>query len=187
MVLGWDSNDQLYDNTKFTGWHTAYPDAPVRDLAATPAAIFRSSRRPRCFSAEFAGRAEAVCPRGTLRRVLERAAAHGLSRSAPPRSSNSSCSMRRPQSMRDKGYRAAEDHDARRLRLLGAAQFRACGSLSRAARSRPDHALSDRGPAHRDRTRRARGGAAPTAMRSRPPIAPRSSRPSPRCSRSATA
>src|ERR1700749_4633008 len=35
VVLGWDSNDQLYDNTKFTGWHTAYPDASVRVLAAT--------------------------------------------------------------------------------------------------------------------------------------------------------
>ena len=22
VILGWDSNDQLYDNTKFTGWHT---------------------------------------------------------------------------------------------------------------------------------------------------------------------
>jgi glutamine synthetase len=32
VVLGWDSNDQLYDNVKFTGWHTAYPDAMVRLL-----------------------------------------------------------------------------------------------------------------------------------------------------------
>ena len=32
VVLGWDSNDQLYDNVKFTGWHTGYPDAPVRIL-----------------------------------------------------------------------------------------------------------------------------------------------------------
>ena len=30
VVLGWDSKDQLYDNTAFTGWHTGYPDAPVR-------------------------------------------------------------------------------------------------------------------------------------------------------------
>ena len=35
VILGWDSNDQLYDNTKFTGWHTAYPDATVRVLAGT--------------------------------------------------------------------------------------------------------------------------------------------------------
>ena len=30
VVLGWDSDDQLYDNVSFTGWHTGYPDAPVR-------------------------------------------------------------------------------------------------------------------------------------------------------------
>src|SRR5215213_11665509 len=35
VVLGWDSNDQLYDNVKYTGWHTAYPDAPVRVLPNT--------------------------------------------------------------------------------------------------------------------------------------------------------
>ena len=35
VVLGWDSHDQLYDNVKYTGWHTAYPDAPVRILPAT--------------------------------------------------------------------------------------------------------------------------------------------------------
>ena len=27
VVVGWDSNDQLYDNVTYTGWHTAYPDA----------------------------------------------------------------------------------------------------------------------------------------------------------------
>src|SRR5215469_3969112 len=30
VVLGWDSNDQLVDNLTYTGWHTAYPDAPAR-------------------------------------------------------------------------------------------------------------------------------------------------------------
>jgi glutamine synthetase-like protein len=33
VVLGWDSNDQLYDNVKFTGWHSAYPDAPIEGNA----------------------------------------------------------------------------------------------------------------------------------------------------------
>src|SRR5262245_65862427 len=32
VVLGWDCKDQLYDNVRFTGWHTAYPDATVRIL-----------------------------------------------------------------------------------------------------------------------------------------------------------
>src|ERR1044072_925995 len=35
VVLGWDSHDQLFDNVKYTGWHTAYPDAPVRGLPDT--------------------------------------------------------------------------------------------------------------------------------------------------------
>src|SRR6266404_5613913 len=35
VVLGWDSNDQLYDNVAFTGWHTGYPDAQVRILPDT--------------------------------------------------------------------------------------------------------------------------------------------------------
>jgi glutamine synthetase len=35
VVLGWDSKDQLYDNVSYTGWHTGYPDAPVRILPHT--------------------------------------------------------------------------------------------------------------------------------------------------------
>jgi glutamine synthetase len=30
VVFGWDMNDAAYDNVKYTGWHTGYPDAPVR-------------------------------------------------------------------------------------------------------------------------------------------------------------
>ncbi len=35
VVLGWDLNDQLYDNVKYTGWHTAYPDVQVKLLPHT--------------------------------------------------------------------------------------------------------------------------------------------------------
>ena len=78
VVLGWDSNDQLYDNVRYTGWHTAYPDAPVRVLPATCRELpFEGDML--LFIAEFAPPAEAICPRGTLRRVLARAAAHGFS------------------------------------------------------------------------------------------------------------
>lgn len=72
VVLGWDSNDQLYDNVAYTGWHTGYPDAPVR--------IVPESCRPLpwegdglFFLCEFAPPAEAICPRAILRRVLARA------------------------------------------------------------------------------------------------------------------
>jgi glutamine synthetase len=71
VVLGWDSNDQLYDNVRYTGWHTGYPDAHVR--------LLPDSCRPLpweepvvFFLGEFAGGAEKICPRGVLRRVLER-------------------------------------------------------------------------------------------------------------------
>ena len=78
VVLGWDSNDQLYDNVTYTGWHTAYPDAPVRilpetcrDLPGEAGGLF--------FLGEFSEKAEEVCPRGALRRVLARAEKMGFS------------------------------------------------------------------------------------------------------------
>jgi glutamine synthetase len=77
VVLGWDSNDQLYDNVQYTGWHTGYPDAPVRILPATcrelpyePGMLL--------FLAEFVEAGEAICPRGVLRRVTARAREMGF-------------------------------------------------------------------------------------------------------------
>lgn len=35
VVLGWDVKDQLYDNARYTGWHTGYPDALVRVLLSS--------------------------------------------------------------------------------------------------------------------------------------------------------
>jgi glutamine synthetase len=72
VVLGWDSNDQLYDNVKYTGWHTAYPDASVRVLPDTCRPIPFEGEMV-MFLGEFAEGAEAVCPRATLRRVLKKA------------------------------------------------------------------------------------------------------------------
>jgi len=78
VVLGWDCNDQLYDNVKYTGWHTGYPDASVRILPEScreipfePDTLF--------FLAEFSTPAEKICPRGILRRVIEKAKAMGFS------------------------------------------------------------------------------------------------------------
>jgi glutamine synthetase len=77
VVLGWDSNDQLYDNVAFTGWHTAYPDAPARIVPETCREIpFENGTL--FFLAEFAPPAEAVCPRGLLRRVVEKAQRMGF-------------------------------------------------------------------------------------------------------------
>src|SRR6202167_5474488 len=102
-ILGWDSNDQLYNNTKCTGWHTAYPDATVRVLPATRREI-PFEPKTALFLGEFAGRAESVCPRGTLRRVLERAAGLGYEVSAAAEF-EFFMFEETPQSLREKGSR----------------------------------------------------------------------------------
>ena len=103
VVLGWDSNDTLFDNVKYTGWHTAYPDAGVRLLPATwrdipfePKTLF--------VLGEFSGKAEAVCPRATLRRVLARAKDMGFGVSASAEF-EFFLFAETPDSVRDKGYR----------------------------------------------------------------------------------
>ena len=103
VVLGWDSNDQLYDNTQFTGWHTAYPDATVRLLPETHRDIPFEPQTALVLG-EFSGRAESVCPRGTLRRVLKRASDMGYVVSAAAEF-EFFVFDETPQSIRDKGYR----------------------------------------------------------------------------------
>lgn len=103
VVLGWDSNDQLYDNVRVTGWHTAFPDAPARILPATCREIPFEPNTP-LFLAEFAGAAEAVCPRGILRRVLDRAARMGYSAHAAVEY-EFFLFRETPESIRAKGYR----------------------------------------------------------------------------------
>ncbi|MEH6824426.1 MAG: glutamine synthetase [Motiliproteus sp.] len=79
VVLGWDSQDKLYENVgiEFTGWHTGYPDAPVkvladscRDIPFEPGMLL--------FLCDFDGEAAKVGPRNVLSRVLEKADAMGF-------------------------------------------------------------------------------------------------------------
>ena len=77
VVLGWDSKDQLYDNGKMTGWDTGYPDAPVRILPHTCRDIYDEPGQL-IFIAEFTGTAAAACPRGMLRKVIEKGQAMGF-------------------------------------------------------------------------------------------------------------
>ena len=77
VVLGWDANDQLYDNVTYTGWHTGYPDANVRLLPETCREIATEPGNL-LFLCEFVDRAEELCPRGLLRRVLARAEKMGF-------------------------------------------------------------------------------------------------------------
>lgn len=107
VVLGWDCQDKLYDNVRYTGWHTAYPDADVRlipgsfrDLPFEPA----DGGDMLFVLAEFAGAAEAVCPRALLRRVLARAEAMGLDAYAALEY-EFFMFQETPESVRAKGYR----------------------------------------------------------------------------------
>jgi glutamine synthetase len=72
VVLGWDSKDQLYDNVNYTGWHTGYPDAPARIVPESCREIPWEDGML-LFIGEFEGKAEEICPRGLLRRILKKA------------------------------------------------------------------------------------------------------------------
>ncbi|KTC89956.1 glutamine synthetase family protein [Fluoribacter dumoffii] len=77
VILGWDSKDKLYDNGKYTGWHTGYPDTSVRILPETCRnLVFEENQL--LFMAEFSGEAEKLCPRALLRRVVNKADAMGF-------------------------------------------------------------------------------------------------------------
>jgi glutamine synthetase len=75
-VLGWDINDQLYDNTTFTGWHTAFPDAPYRLDLSTERRLPDENGIPFYLGEFVAPDGESlhpICPRALLKRVLKRA------------------------------------------------------------------------------------------------------------------
>jgi glutamine synthetase len=103
VVLGWDSNDQLFDNVKYTGWHTAYPDAWVRVVPETCREIpFEDGML--FFLCEFVNKAEEICPRGVLRRVLDKAAKMGYEAYAAAEYEFFMFDET-PESIREKGYR----------------------------------------------------------------------------------
>jgi glutamine synthetase len=81
VIVGWDSNDQLYDNVAYTGWHTAYPDAPTRIVAETGRLLPFENDTP-FFLCELTGAAAAICPRALLGRVLAKARAMGFTAAA---------------------------------------------------------------------------------------------------------
>ena len=79
VIFGWDIGDVLYDNVKFTGWHTGYPDVHCRiDFASyrlvpwEPGTAF--------FLLDFwdaGSRPLGIAPRQVFQRVLDRAAERG--------------------------------------------------------------------------------------------------------------
>ncbi len=103
VLLGWDSADELYDNVTFTGWHTAYPDADVRIIPESGKALPFENDQP-FFLCEFTGPAEALCPRGVLKRVLKSAEDMGYSVKAGIEY-EFFVYDETPESVREKGYR----------------------------------------------------------------------------------
>ena len=79
-IVGWDSDDTLYTNNPkgITGWHTGYPDTPIRVVADAvrdlPGEFGGKGVLAIC---ELAGQAEPLCPRTRLRKVLETARTMG--------------------------------------------------------------------------------------------------------------
>ncbi len=72
VVFGWDAADVLYDNIKYTGWHTAYPDSPAVIDAGTFRKIPWENDVP-FFLGEFndlQGGPSPVCPRQLLKKVI---------------------------------------------------------------------------------------------------------------------
>jgi glutamine synthetase len=103
VVLGWDSNDKLYDNITFTGWHTGYPDAEVRIIPSSCRSIpFEGDML--LFIAEFSGKAEKICPRGILHNVINRAKNLGFDVSAAFEYEFFMFDET-PESVREKGYK----------------------------------------------------------------------------------
>lgn len=106
VIFGWDIGDVLYDNCKYTGWHTGYPDARARIDYGTFRTIPWESGTAFFLVDLFDNddRPLAISPRQALQNVIERAKAAGFhARFAAEyefwifRES--------PQSIREKGYR----------------------------------------------------------------------------------
>ena len=81
VVFGWDAGDICYDNARYTGWHTGYPDALVHLDTTTYREVPWDGSVPFLLG-EFVdekGAPLSVCPRQTLKRVVRRFAEAGYS------------------------------------------------------------------------------------------------------------
>jgi glutamine synthetase len=76
VVLGFDSNDDTYENTRAIGWHTGFADQALRVGAD---AIWPWPGDPRTYLvlAEYAAPLDVICPRSLLGRIESRCAERG--------------------------------------------------------------------------------------------------------------
>jgi len=103
VVLGWDIEDKLVDNLQFTGWHTGYPDAPVRVIPTSCRSLpFEGDML--FFLSEFTDRGEQICPRATLKRSIDKLRSLGFEPFSAFEYEFFAFSET-PHSLREKGYR----------------------------------------------------------------------------------
>lgn len=79
VIFGWDMSDVCYDNSRFTGWHTGYPDSPAKIDMNTFRKIPWENDVP-FFLGELInsdGGPCNVCPRQLLRKVINDASLDG--------------------------------------------------------------------------------------------------------------
>lgn len=106
VIFGWDIGDVLYDNVRYTGWHTGYPDALCRiDLATFRTIPWEPGTA--LFLMDFCragGEPLPIAPRQVFQGVLAKAAGLGY---APYFSAEYEFFFFKetPQSLREKGFR----------------------------------------------------------------------------------
>ena len=79
VIFGWDAGDVAYENSRYTGWHTGYPDCPAQLDLSTFRKIPWEDDVP-FFLGDFIdveGKPSAVCPRQLVKKVLADAEALG--------------------------------------------------------------------------------------------------------------
>ncbi|MDX9883061.1 MAG: glutamine synthetase family protein [Prolixibacteraceae bacterium] len=80
VVFGWDINDQCYDNSQITGWHTGYPDTQASIDLNTFRRVPWDNHIP-FFLADFSHSTPeglAACPRTLLKKIRKHAEEMGL-------------------------------------------------------------------------------------------------------------
>jgi glutamine synthetase len=81
VVFGWDAADVCYDNARYTGWHSGYPDAEAHLDPSTYREVPWDGNVP-FFLADFSkpgnGGPLEVCPRQLLKRVVDKLGAAGF-------------------------------------------------------------------------------------------------------------
>lgn len=71
VVFGWDAADTAYDNTRYTGWHTGYPDAHVNLDLLTFRKVPWDNDLPMVLGdfCDDEGNSLDICPRNLLKKI----------------------------------------------------------------------------------------------------------------------